>query len=138
MAAGADERIEEVNKLLAPLRESAAPGCAIGVMQNGRFLYKTAFGEADLEDRVPITTATAFNVASMSKQFTAALTYFLIESGKAHLTDSVRKFVPELPTYADGVTIDDLLHHTSGLRDIAPLLEISGRREESLDVVRAA
>src|SRR6185437_12287710 len=47
------------------------------------------------------------------------------------------KFVPELPAYADGVTIDDLLHHTSGFRDIGPLLEISGKREESLDVARS-
>lgn len=133
----ADERIDNVNKLLAPLRESAAPGCALGVMQSGKFLYKTAFGEADVEAREPITTDTAFNVASMSKQFTAAAVYFLMESGKAHLADSVRKYIPELPEYAGAVTLDDLLHHTSGLRDIAPLLEISGRREESLDVPRS-
>ena len=133
----ADDRTDEVVKLLAPLRESAAPGCAIGVMQSGRFLYKTAFGEADVEAREPLGTSTAFNVASMSKQFTAAAIYFLIESGKARLSDPVRQYVPELPAYAGGVTLDDLLHHTSGLRDIAPLLEIAGRREESLDVARS-
>ena len=56
-------------------------------MQNGRFLYKTAFGLADLDTRAPLTSATAFNVASMSKQFTAATLYFLVESGKVRLAD---------------------------------------------------
>ena len=133
-AASADERTGAVDKILAPLRDPNAPGCAVGVMQNGRFLYSTAFGLADLETRAPLTPATAFHVASMSKQFTAATLFFLIENGKVHLSDSVRHFVPELPEYADAITIADLLHHTSGLRDFGPILAISGRAEESLDV----
>ncbi len=130
----ADERTDAVNKILAPLRDPNAPGCAIGVMQNGRFLYSTAFGLADLETHAPLTPASAFHVASMSKQFTAAALFFLVENGKVHLSDSVRHFVPELPDYADAITVADLLHHTSGLRDFGPLLDISGRGEESLDV----
>lgn len=132
LAAG--ERSDAVEKILAPLRDPNAPGCAIGVMQNGRFLYETAFGLADLDTHAPLSPATAFNVASMSKQFTAAALFFLVEDGKVHLSDSVRRFVPELPGYADAVTIADLLHHTSGVRDFGPLLEIAGRAEESLDV----
>jgi len=130
----ADPRSEAVDRLLAPLHSANAPGCAVGVIQNGQFLYKTAFGLADLEQGTPITTATAFNVASMSKQFTAAALYFLLESGQVRLADPVRRFIPELPGYADDMTVGDLLHHTSGLRDIAPLLEISGRLGELLDV----
>lgn len=129
-----DERALAVEKLLRPLRDADAPGCAVGVMQNGRFLYKTAFGLSDLESRAPLTTASAFNVASMSKQFTAAALFFLVDSGKVHLTDAVRRFLPELPAYADGITIADLLHHTSGMRDFGPLLEVAGRSDESLDV----
>jgi CubicO group peptidase (beta-lactamase class C family) len=130
----ADDRTAAVEKMLAPLRDPNAPGCAVGVIQNGRFLYKTAFGLADLDSRQPITTSTAFNVASMSKQFTAAALYFLLENGKVRLTDSVRRFVPELPAYADAITVEDLLHHTSGLRDFAPVLEVAGRSDEGLDV----
>jgi CubicO group peptidase (beta-lactamase class C family) len=133
-ALSADDRTGEVNKILAPLRDPNAPGCAVGVIQNGRFLYKTAFGLADLESREPITTATAFNVASMSKQFTAAALYFLLDNGKVRLNDSVRRFIPELPSYADAITVEDLVHHTSGLRDFGPILEVAGRSEESLDV----
>ena len=134
LAAYADDRTVAVDKILAPLRDPNAPGCAVGVMQNGRFLYKTAFGLADLDTRQPNTTATAFNVASMSKQFTAAALYFLVESGKVRLGDSVRHFIPELPAYADAITVEDLLHHTSGLRDFGPVLEVAGRSDESLDV----
>jgi CubicO group peptidase (beta-lactamase class C family) len=133
-ALAADERADAVNKIIAPLRDANSPGCAIGVMQNGRFLYKDAFGLADLDTRAPLTPATAFNVASMSKQFTAAALYFLIESGKVRLADPARRFLPELPKYADAITVADLLHHTSGLRDFGPLLEVAGRSDEPLDI----
>lgn len=134
LAAWTDERTAAIDKIVAPLRDPNAPGCAIGVLQNGGFVYKTAFGLADLETRAPLSSATAFNVASMSKQFTAAALFFLIDNGKVHLADPIRRFLPELPGYADAITVADLLHHTSGLRDFGPLLEIAGRAEESLDV----
>ena len=130
----ADDHTDAVNKVIAPLRDPNAPGCAVGVIQNGHFVYKTAFGLADLDTHAPLTETTAFNVASMSKQFTAAALFFLVENGKVHLTDPVRRFIPELPKYADGITVADLLHHTSGLRDFGPLLEIAGRSEEPLDI----
>ena len=130
----ADTRSDAVDGLLVPLHGVHAPGCSVGVIQNGQFVYKTAFGLTDLEQGTPITTTTAFNVASMSKQFTAAALYFLLESGQVRLADSVRRFIPELPPYADDMTVGDLLHHTSGLRDLTPILEISGRLGELLDV----
>jgi len=111
------------------------PGCVVGVVQKGKLLYSAAFGLADLDARTPITTETQFNVASMSKQFTAAALFFLVEGGKLELADSVRRLVPELPAYADNVTVGDLLHHTSGLRDGHPLLEVAGRLRETLDGV---
>jgi CubicO group peptidase (beta-lactamase class C family) len=130
----ADSRSDAVDRLLAPLNAPHAPGCAVGIILNGQFLYKTAFGMADLEQGNPITPSTAFNVASLSKQFTAAALYSLLESGQVRIADPVRRFIPELPAYADVMTVGDLLHHTSGLRDITPLLEISGRLGALLDV----
>lgn len=129
----ADDRSEAVDSLLAPLRVKDGPGCIVQVVQQGKPLYTAAFGLADLEARTPITAATEFNVASLSKQFTAAAIYFLMADGKVRSQDSVRRFLPELPAYADAVTIADLLHHTSGLRDAHPLMEVSGRLNEPLD-----
>jgi len=126
-ALAADDRSEAVDRLLKPFRTDSAPGCAVGVIQNNQFVYRTAFGVKDLDAPAPITTATPFHVASISKQFTAAALFFLLDAGKVRVEDSVRKFVPELPPLAQEVTVADLLHHTSGLRDILPLLEATGR-----------
>lgn len=127
----ADESSAAVDRILDSLRASSAPGCAIGVIHNGRFVYTSAFGLANLETGATITPETPFNVASISKQFTAAALYFLVADGKVRLADSVRRFIPELPDYTAAITIGDLLHHTSGLRD--SLLEVSGRLNDSLD-----
>ena len=130
----ADDRSDAVDKLLAPFQSQDAPGCAVGVLQNGQFVYRRAFGMADIEEHTPITPATAFHVASISKQFTAAALFFLLEKGKVRLDDSVRRYVPELPSFAQDMTVADLLHHTSGLRDIFPLLEVAGRTSQILDI----
>ena len=130
----ADDRSDAVERLLQPFHTDSAPGCAVGVLQNSQFLYRSAFGIADLNAQAPITTATPFHVASISKQFTAASLFFLVDSGKVRLEDSVRRFVPELPPVTQDVTVADLLHHTSGLRDILPLLEAAGRPPQILDI----
>ena len=63
--------------------------------------------------------------------------FFRVDNVQVHISpDPIRRFhrLRELPAYADAITVADLLHHTSGLRDFGPLLEIAGRAEESLDV----
>src|ERR1700691_2953858 len=100
LAAGAmlaDDRSDAVERLLQPLRTQSAPGCAVGVIQNSQFVYRGAFGQADLGTQAPITTATPFHVASISKQFTAAALFFLVDAGEVRLEDGVRRVVPELP-----------------------------------------
>jgi CubicO group peptidase (beta-lactamase class C family) len=133
-ALAADDRSEAVDRLLKPFRTDSAPGCAVGVIQNNQFVYRSSFGVTNMEAPAPITTATPFHVASISKQFTAAALFFLYDAGKVRLEDSVRRYVPELPALVQDVTIADLLHHTSGLRDILPLLEAAGRPPQILDI----
>ena len=132
----ADERTEAADELFAPFHSPQGPGCAAGVIHEGRFVYTNSFGFADLDRRASITGSTAFQVASMSKQFTAAALFLLIQEGKLKLEDPVRRFLPELPAYAGAIRVADLLHHTSGLRDIGPLLEVSSpaRAPDPLDV----
>ena len=102
------------------------PGCAVGVSQDGRPLLSRAYGIADLEHNVPITTETVFEPGSVSKQFTAAATILLALDGKLSLDDDVRKYIPELPDYGDPITARHLLNHTSGLRDWGRIAEIGG------------
>jgi CubicO group peptidase (beta-lactamase class C family) len=105
-----------------------APGCALGVFQNGRIALAKGYGLANVEYGIPITPRTPFIMGSVSKQFTAATIALLVEQSRISLSDDVRKYVPELPDYGKRVTIDNLVHHTSGIRDFWALYEAAGTR----------
>jgi CubicO group peptidase (beta-lactamase class C family) len=102
------------------------PGCAVGVVREGVSPLVRSYGSADLEHNVAINADTVFEAGSVSKQFTAASVLLLAEQGKLALTDDVRKYVPELPDYGWRITINELLSHTSGLRDWGSVEAIAG------------
>jgi N-acyl-D-amino-acid deacylase len=81
--------------------------------EQGKILYKKAFGIADIRTGQPLQTSSSFNLASVSKQFVAMGILELYEKGKLRLDDPVKKYIPELPY--DSVTIRNLLNHTSGI-----------------------
>jgi CubicO group peptidase (beta-lactamase class C family) len=124
----------QVDKIFEKWDKSDSPGCALGVYKDGQIIYKRGYGMANLNDDVPITPATVFHVASMSKQFTAASIVLLAQQGKLSLDDDVRKYIPELPDFGERITIRHLVHHTSGLRDQWSLLGLAGWRY-SLDLI---
>lgn len=105
------------------------PGCAVGILQRGELTALRTYGLASVENGTPITADTRFDIASMSKQFTAMAILMLAEQGKLALNDDVRKYVPELPTYSSPVTLRHMLHHTSGLKDWDQLLTVAGWRK---------
>jgi CubicO group peptidase (beta-lactamase class C family) len=107
---------------------SDSPGCAVAVYQQGKVVLAKGYGSANLEYSVPITPATPFIVGSVSKQFTAAAIALLVEEKRIALTDDVRKYLPELADYGTPITIDHLVHHTSGLRDWWELVGVAGMR----------
>jgi CubicO group peptidase (beta-lactamase class C family) len=118
----------QVDQVFAKWDQPNSPGCAVGIYKDGRTVYKHGYGMANLNDDVPITPATVFHVASMSKQFTAASIVLLAQQGKLSLDDDVHKYIPELPDFHQRITIRHLVHHTSGLRDQWALLELAGWR----------
>jgi CubicO group peptidase (beta-lactamase class C family) len=107
----------DLNALMAPVDRRDGPGCAVGVMKDGRLAEARGYGLADIEAGRPITASTPFNIASMSKQFTGAAVAMLVAEGKLTLADDVRRYLPELPDYGPTIRIEHLLHHTSGLRN---------------------
>ena len=121
-----------VDKIFASWDTRQSPGCAVGVYKDGAIAYERGYGMADLEHDVPIAPDTPFYIGSVSKQFTAFAAALLIQQGKAGLDDPIRKYFPELPEYANGITVRHLVHHTSGLRDFYTLLSIAGRRQDEL------
>ncbi|MEM6700031.1 MAG: serine hydrolase domain-containing protein [Bacteroidota bacterium] len=120
------------------------PGCAVGIYHQGEIIYEKGYGYANLEHQVKVVPESIFDVASISKQFTAACVLLLEEEGKLDLDDPIQKYLPELPTYAKGaVTIRHLLHHTSGFKDYLAVLHFIGKswdmnftEEDGLDLLK--
>jgi CubicO group peptidase (beta-lactamase class C family) len=107
---------------------ATSPGCAVAVFQDDQILYKRAYGMANLDHDVRLSTASVFHVASVSKQFTATAILLLAQDGKLALDDDIRKYVPELPDFGRKITIRHLANHTSGIRDQWDLLGLAGWR----------
>ena len=121
-----------MNRVFAPWTATDGPGCAVAVTRDGRLVHENGYGMANLETGTPITPASVFHLASVSKQFTAAAILMLARDGRLSLDDDVRKHRPELPDYGHRITIRHLLNHTSGLRDQWDLLAMArGRFEEN-------
>lgn len=116
----------QIDALFAAYDTPTSPGCALGVMSEGRMIYARGYGLATLDPAVAIDSDKVFDIASMSKQFTAAAIVRLSQQGKLKLTDDVRKYVPELPNYGAVITLNHLIWHTSGLRDFNNLLLLGG------------
>jgi CubicO group peptidase (beta-lactamase class C family) len=95
------------------------PGVAVGIYTNGKITMVKGYGLANIELAVPATPATIFQSGSMGKQFTSAAIMMLVEEGKVGLDDSLPKYFPGAPASWRGITIRNLLSHTSGLADYA-------------------
>jgi CubicO group peptidase (beta-lactamase class C family) len=120
-----------INTVFTNWTSAEGPGCALGIARNGTPVFQNGYGMANLELDVPITPASIFHVASVSKQFTAMSVMLLAADGKLSLDDDIRKYLPEVPDYGQRITIRNLLQHTSGLRDQWDLLAMArGRFDE--------
>jgi len=118
-----------VDAVFASQAAPGRPGCALAVTHAGAQVYAKAYGQANLEHGVPIDAdATVFDIASMTKQFTAAAVLLLAADGRLALTDDVRRYLPEVPDFGHPITLDHLLHHTSGLHDYEGMRVIGDRR----------
>ena len=104
-----------------------APGIATGIVSNGKIVYEKVAGFANLKDSILITKNSRFNIASNGKQFTALQILVLIDEGKLRLTDDIRKYLPTIyPRLTSKLTIENLLNHTSGIRDVYDLWSLQG------------
>jgi CubicO group peptidase (beta-lactamase class C family) len=125
-----DSRTARVDSIFAPFAVAGSPGCAVGVIQDGKLTYARGYGFANLDYDVPIDARSVFYMASVSKQFTAFAVALAAQEGKLSLDDDVRKYIPELRDYGSTVTIRHLIHHTSGVRDYLTLIPLAGRHSD--------
>ena len=115
-----------VDKLFAQWDKPDSPGCALGIVKDGRLIYKRGYGMANLDHNIPITSKTVMDIGSMDKQFTAMSILLLSKRGTLSLDDEIHKYLPELPQYQSPITIRHLIHHTSGIRDYVELAALAG------------
>jgi CubicO group peptidase (beta-lactamase class C family) len=109
---------QKIDSLVKPLLSSESPGGTALVVKDGEILYKKAFGLADLESAVVMKPDHVFRIGSITKQFTAFAIMKLAEQGKLSLQDSITRFIKEYPTNGFVITIENLLTHTSGIKNI--------------------
>lgn len=123
---------EQVDARFEYLNASDSPGVAVVVLREGQVLLGKGYGSANLEHQIPITPSTVFDIASVSKQFTGLAVSMLVEEGRLSLEDDVRAYIPELSDFGHTVTIDHLVHHTSGFRDWPGTLGVAGWRMDDV------
>ncbi|MBC7934942.1 MAG: beta-lactamase family protein [Rhizobacter sp.] len=102
------------------------PGAQFAISRNGNIIFSKAWGMADLEHNVSLTTESISEAGSVSKQFTAAAILLLEQQGKLSLDDDVKKYVPELPDYGHKITLRQMIQHKSGLKDWGYIASIAG------------
>lgn len=93
------------------------PGVAILIAKKGKIVYEKAFGSANLELNVLLQPDMIFQIGSITKQFTAIAILQLLEQGRISLQDSVQKYIKDFPFKGYTITIENLLTHTSGIKD---------------------
>ena len=102
------------------------PGMTVGVVKDGQVISHNSRGNMNLEYNLPFNDSTRFDLASVTKQFTAACIGILVERKQLSIDDDVRRYIPELAFHGDTIKIKHLLNHTSGIRNHNVLLDLKG------------
>lgn len=138
-----DKRTFASDDALAETIDSTQPGCSGAVGVRGEVVWAGARGLADLATGAEVTTATRFDMASVAKQFTATAVLMLQREGLLSLSDPVGAYIDRLPAWGSTVTLDQLMHHTSRVRDYWVRLDDDGlgfsdpvSHEYTLDAIR--
>lgn len=100
------------------MRKAGIPGMQVAVARQGSVVLFDSFGAADIENSVPVTNSTVFQIASCTKAFVAVAVMQLVEERKLDLDASVSRYLENLPTAWRAVTVGQVASHTSGLPDL--------------------
>lgn len=127
-----EELEQKVDSLLLETVSDKTPGSAVLVIKDKEIILNKGYGLANLDYDIPVTPNTVFDLASVAKQFAGYAIALLVEQDVLSEEDDVRTYIPELPEFDHTITIGNLLHHTSGLRDWTNTLSLSGRSFEDV------
>jgi len=108
----------KLDSVLSAWNGADRPGMAVAYFEDGKTVISKGYGLSNLEHGIAWTTDTVSDLGSVSKQFIGFAMVLLEEKGMLSLQDDIRKHLPELPMFETPITIDDLIYHRSGLREI--------------------
>ncbi len=118
LAHGQSELEAKLDSLFASMNNTRSSGAAVTVIRNGKVLAKKSYGMASIEHQVPFTHQSVVRINySEGREFISIAAVLMEQDGKLSLDDKVRKYFPDLPAWADKVTVWDLLNHRSGFVD---------------------
>lgn len=132
--AAASSSAAQIDAYLDSIYGSTDPGAAVLVSRAGETIMREAYGMADLELGVELRPEHVLHIGSVTKQFTAIAVLMLAEEGKLDLEDEITKFLTDYPTHGHRITIEKLLHHTSGIRSYTSMPQAQALMREDLDV----
>jgi len=110
-----NDKTEIIDQFLSQFYSNSEPGASISIIDKGKVIYNKSFGLSDINNNISNTSSSVYNLASVSKQFTAFSIAMLAAQNKLSLDNDIRKYIPELPVYEKTITINHLIHHTGGL-----------------------
>jgi D-alanyl-D-alanine carboxypeptidase len=109
---------KKVDSLLQSVYADDLPGVSVAIVHDGKVILKKSYGVREIDSKEKISSSTNFNIASLTKQFTAMAILQLAEKNKLSLSDKLSHFFPKMnPKLADAITVKELLTHTSSIPD---------------------
>lgn len=101
------------------------PGLSVAVLRDGKMVKSAGYGLADIAAKTPATPATAYGLGSCTKPITALAVLTLVETGKVGLDQPITAYLRGLPAAWKGITVRQLLTHTSGLPNYRLRLDLN-------------
>ena len=122
----------EIDAVFAQWNTTDKPGIAVGILNDGKIVYTKGYGVANLEHQIPIEAATRFYVGDLAKEFTVYALLLLEQRGQLSLQDDIRQYMPKRMPFPNSISIEQLIHHTSGLNNEEVSKELAGWRAEDV------
>jgi len=141
-----DSMVAKLNAYFKDIDHTKHPGLSISLLENGKIVYRNSFGMSNLENGTPFKEETVSDIGSVAKHITNFALLHLINENNLTLKDSLATFFPTLKNHPAGkITLQQLMQHTSGLREIYSKLDLQGGRmgqpifqEDALNLVEAS
>lgn len=118
---------QQIDSLFSRWGDASKPGVIMAVLNNHKLVYQKSFGSVDIESQQPILKTTKFQLARMSRHFTAFGILLLESQGKISLEDDIKKYITQLPHIKSTIRVIDLLQQSDGLYDYNILNVVSGK-----------